>query len=150
MGAFPSGQRGQTVNLLSLTSVVRIHPLPPTKKVLRKKYLFCWWDRMAREARTRGSLQLIPCTCLISLAKQTACGLFCGHESTRFHQTLCLVFLLVGGDAERPRTRGSLSPIPCICLISLAKQTACGLFCGHESTRGIRPGLVTCLLKANP
>ncbi len=31
MGAFPSGQRGQTVNLLSVTSVVRIHPLPPTK-----------------------------------------------------------------------------------------------------------------------
>ena len=31
MGAFPSGQRGQTVNLLSLTSVVRIHPLPPEK-----------------------------------------------------------------------------------------------------------------------
>ena len=34
MGAFPSGQRGQTVNLLSLTSVVRIHPLPPTKNAL--------------------------------------------------------------------------------------------------------------------
>ena len=31
MGAFPSGQRGQTVNLLSTTSVVRIHPLPPSK-----------------------------------------------------------------------------------------------------------------------
>ncbi len=29
MGVFPSGQRGQTVNLLSSTSVVRIHPLPP-------------------------------------------------------------------------------------------------------------------------
>ena len=29
MGEFPSGQRGQTVNLLSLTSVVRTHPLPP-------------------------------------------------------------------------------------------------------------------------
>ena len=29
-GEFPSGQRGQTVNLLSLTSVVRIH-LPPPK-----------------------------------------------------------------------------------------------------------------------
>ena len=28
-GAFPSGQRGQTVNLLLLASVVRIHPLPP-------------------------------------------------------------------------------------------------------------------------
>ena len=33
-GAFPSGQRGQTVNLLSTTSVVRIHPLPPGKKVV--------------------------------------------------------------------------------------------------------------------
>ena len=28
MGEFQSGQMGQTVNLLSLTSVVRIHPLP--------------------------------------------------------------------------------------------------------------------------
>ncbi len=34
-GAFPSGQRGQTVNLLSVTSVVRIHPLPP--KILVRK-----------------------------------------------------------------------------------------------------------------
>ena len=31
MGEFPSGQRGQTVNLLSVTSVVRIH-LPPPKQ----------------------------------------------------------------------------------------------------------------------
>ncbi len=31
MGDFPSGQRGQTVNLLSLTSVVRIHHPPPEK-----------------------------------------------------------------------------------------------------------------------
>ena len=29
MEGFPSGQRGQTVNLLSTTSVVRIHPPPP-------------------------------------------------------------------------------------------------------------------------
>ena len=28
MDGFPSGQRGQTVNLLSVTSVVRIHPHP--------------------------------------------------------------------------------------------------------------------------
>ncbi len=28
---FPSGQREQTVNLSSPTSVVRIHPLPPAK-----------------------------------------------------------------------------------------------------------------------
>ena len=31
-GAFPSGQRGQTVNLLAMPSVVRIHPLPPQEK----------------------------------------------------------------------------------------------------------------------
>ena len=31
MGEFPSGQRGQTVNLLLLASVVRIHLLPPNK-----------------------------------------------------------------------------------------------------------------------
>ena len=29
MEEFPSGQRGQTVNLLLVASVVRIHPLPP-------------------------------------------------------------------------------------------------------------------------
>ena len=30
MGVFPSGQRGQTVNLLLYASVVRIHHLPPS------------------------------------------------------------------------------------------------------------------------
>ena len=33
MGEFPSGQRGQTVNLLSVTSVVRIHLPPPAKSL---------------------------------------------------------------------------------------------------------------------
>lgn len=32
MGGFPSGQREQTVNLSSMTSVVRIHHLPPESK----------------------------------------------------------------------------------------------------------------------
>ena len=42
MGEFPSGQRGQTVNLLSTTSVVRIHLPPPTKKasILRNRSFF--------------------------------------------------------------------------------------------------------------
>ena len=31
---FPSGQRGQTVNLLRFASVVRIHPPPPRRRVL--------------------------------------------------------------------------------------------------------------------
>ena len=33
MGEFPSGQRGQTVNLLLSASVVQIHPLPPTNRL---------------------------------------------------------------------------------------------------------------------
>ena len=32
LGEFPSGQRGQTVNLLAVLSVVRIHHPPPKKK----------------------------------------------------------------------------------------------------------------------
>ena len=31
MGEFPSGQRGQTVNLLRIASMVRIRPPPPQK-----------------------------------------------------------------------------------------------------------------------
>ena len=34
MEEFPSGQRGQTVNLLRLASVVRIHPPPPKKRLV--------------------------------------------------------------------------------------------------------------------
>ena len=33
MGEFPSGQRGQTVNLLRHASVVRIHLLPPSERI---------------------------------------------------------------------------------------------------------------------
>ena len=35
MGEFPSGQRGQTVNLLAMPSVVRIH-LPPPSTAFRQ------------------------------------------------------------------------------------------------------------------
>ena len=41
LGEFPSGQRGRTVNLLSVTSVVRIH-LPPPKSPISYGYrTFC-------------------------------------------------------------------------------------------------------------
>ena len=54
MGEFPSGQRGQTVNLLSVTSVVRIH-LPPPKRLIFFEYqaflqlflLFCFCKKSA-------------------------------------------------------------------------------------------------------
>ena len=43
---FPSGQRGQTVNLLSVTSMVRIHPPPPQKRRQSASFLHggggCW------------------------------------------------------------------------------------------------------------
>ena len=40
MGVFPSGQRGQTVNLLRFASVVRIHPLPPKRTDTNVSVLF--------------------------------------------------------------------------------------------------------------
>ena len=53
MGGFPSGQRGQTVNLLSTTSVVRIHHLPPKKRV-QVCALFCF-ARRTKQARIRAN-----------------------------------------------------------------------------------------------
>ena len=46
MGEFPSGQRGQTVNLLSLTSMVRIHPLPPNKNQPKRVGFLFGQERM--------------------------------------------------------------------------------------------------------
>ena len=40
MGRFPSGQRGQTVNLLQFASVVRIRPSPPIEKGYPDGYPF--------------------------------------------------------------------------------------------------------------
>ena len=49
VGEFPSGQRGQTVNLLSMTSMVRIHPLPPIKKAPDGCF-FYWSDGCFEES----------------------------------------------------------------------------------------------------
>ena len=40
---FPSGQRGQTVNLLLVASVVRIHPLPPKIRTQKCADLFFYF-----------------------------------------------------------------------------------------------------------
>ena len=42
MGDFPSGQRGQTVNLLAMPSVVRIHLPPPNKRNIHADVSFIW------------------------------------------------------------------------------------------------------------
>ena len=52
MGEFPSGQRGQTVNLLLLASVVRIHLLPPKSSQTFAGF-FCFIDKF------RGAYDMI-------------------------------------------------------------------------------------------
>ena len=75
MGAFPSGQRGQTVNLLSLTSVVRIHPLPPEKSKsqdllfsIQSEGLVCNHDAGVYEIKAKPCMESATC---------------CGMESSR-------------------------------------------------------------------
>ena len=46
MGEFPSGQRGQTVNLLSMTSLVRIQLPPPRKNAVRDCVFSIQFDRV--------------------------------------------------------------------------------------------------------
>ena len=55
MGGFPSGQRGQTVNLLQIASVVRIHlrPLPSLKEL----YIIAGWSSL--EARRAHNPKVI-------------------------------------------------------------------------------------------
>ena len=85
MGEFPSGQRGQTVNLLSLTSLVRIQLPPPKKNTDSIGVLFlsvklsareCWAAYRRRRATVkaislRGILRYTAiCSSLISQAER--------------------------------------------------------------------------------
>ena len=51
MGVFPSGQWGQTVNLLLSASVVRIHPRPPRAPVSNGYRSFCFISFEKGDAR---------------------------------------------------------------------------------------------------
>ena len=57
LDGFPSGQRGQTVNLLSVTSVVRIHPHP--LRILQMLHNVAGWSsleaRRAHNPKVGGS-----------------------------------------------------------------------------------------------
>ena len=48
MGEFPSGQRGQTVNLLAVLSVVRIHLPPPERRRHHKMTSSFWYGSSGR------------------------------------------------------------------------------------------------------
>ena len=64
MGEFPSGQRGQTVNLLSLTSLVRIQLPPPYKNTDLTRSVFLYLGRSS----TFGKV------CEAHLVRISACG----------------------------------------------------------------------------
>ena len=62
MDGFPSGQRGQTVNLLQIASVVRIHPHPFADDPPSKPRGFVRWRDLAamrllawRNRQTQGT-----------------------------------------------------------------------------------------------
>ena len=108
MGGFPSGQRGQTVNLLSTTSVVRIHHLPPKKRV-QICALFCFTLKI--ENRSSGFESRLLATCWMHVA--TGVAFPQKSESTTFHQRReyksVLSFVLCGkqkspyqGKSEKP------------------------------------------------
>ena len=61
MGRFPSGQRGQTVNLLQIASVVRIH-LCPFSLWLCNENFFCNYKKiLARVAELADAQDLKSC-----------------------------------------------------------------------------------------
>ena len=89
MGDFPSGQRGQTVNLLSLTSVVRIHHPPPTQTPTAKAVgVLCWWRMVVRGHRCKCPVALRfhsrnrdTCPLQGVFAERIIVRQRCGHES---------------------------------------------------------------------
>ena len=78
MGEFPSGQRGQTVNLLRIASMVRIRPPPPEKT----NTVRCWsflrnghlGDGFERPVQANSPVELYECG--ISCYSLVFCGLF--------------------------------------------------------------------------
>ena len=93
MGGFPSGQRGQTVNLLSTTSVVRIHHLPPKKRV-QICALFCFTLKI--ENRSSGFESRLLATCWMHVATGVAfpqkSESTTSHQETEYRKMLCFCF----------------------------------------------------------
>ena len=72
MGRFPSGQRGQTVNLLQLASVVRIHLRPLLIQEVRECKAPDWNEQF-----------LASCGKPISGTASPRCTLICKYKSTQ-------------------------------------------------------------------
>ena len=61
MGEFPSGQRGQTVNLLRFASMVRIRPPPPKIADFRQKIgdFYVFTKSKGRFLKVRGNIEYV-------------------------------------------------------------------------------------------
>ena len=103
MGEFPSGQRGQTVNLLLIASVVRIHLPPPAKDPPAVLVGFYWWGKIRGFEPTQiqhaGGMLAKPVQTLVfslplSLGKRAFESTFPPHCAT----SIAGGFLLVGEE----------------------------------------------------
>ena len=72
MGEFPSGQRGQTVNLLRIASMVRIRPLSFLRSTFRC-WIFCRCGRRIRKTDSHhaGGMVLPPVQKLVATLRCT-------------------------------------------------------------------------------
>ena len=73
MGVFPSGQWGQTVNLLLSASVVRIHPRPPRTPVSNGYRSFCF---ICLEKGTQGWIRTASTRRIVRRGKKPLRGFF--------------------------------------------------------------------------
>ena len=97
MGDFPSGQRGQTVNLLAMPSVVRIHHPPPKKQFHRQvELLFLLWGSWSRSLCPFRGKSTIP------------------HQKKQFHRQVELFFCCGDRGVEVYPPLGVNPPSPTI------------------------------------
>ena len=81
MGEFPSGQRGQTVNLLSVTSVVRIHLPPPNSA--SKDAEFCFYPFRIKTSTGLGATGFVRGPVLVFFADGNLFAVFLLHTMRR-------------------------------------------------------------------
>ena len=81
MGEFPSGQRGQTVNLLSMTSVVRIHLSPPNSA--SKDAGFCFYPFRIKTSTGLGATGFVRGPVLVFFADGNLFAVFLLHTMRR-------------------------------------------------------------------
>ena len=106
MGRFPSGQREQTVNLPSQTSMVRIHPCPPKSFSLPGRHILREW----RNWQTR----MIQVHVFVRTCRFKSCF---PHQSNIIRTKSSLWetgsdYLFISTDTKTPTFRMALSSVP--------------------------------------